>query len=292
MTILTLDGYKSAWRKQNPHDRVKPPKTIKPPYIKLAAIMVGVVAVNILSMAHTAPVIAQTIITPYEIIKWAVGLCGVIGVEFTMFVFMFISMDGADKIGRAIRWFVIGAAFAVAMIANISSTVAAMQVSNDVVELVAAVILGAFAPAANLSAGEVLRRVLEQVNLDKESAVKEHDKALIEEDKRLRNLYISYLKKYGIVDPTEIMRLSSGEEYQSGNDDTSSIRYPGNADSSSNPVVDQVPDRPEQPPLSGRALEIYNDIIFNSRQNWTQQALVQEYKTSPNTIARIRRLLK
>lgn len=284
MNVLTLEAFKAAWRKQNPHDRVNKPKEVGLPIVQLTAIMIGVIAVNILSMAHTAPVIAQTVRTSIEWLKGAIGLCGVLGVEFTMFVFMYISMADTDRAGKIIRWAVILSAFLVAMIANISSTVEAMATSGNVVELLAAIILGAFAPAANLSAGEVLRRVIDRVKLDREKAVKQYNDDLIAEDKRLRNLYISYLKKYGITDPTSIMQLSSGEHIFK--EETADDTRTHNVD-----PVDVVGAK-EEPELTGRALEIYNDIIANGRQGWTQQALVSEYRTSPNTIAKIRKYIK
>lgn len=276
--VMVFQEFIESWRRQNPHDRVSKPGAIGIPWRLIIPIIIGVVAVNILSMAHTAPMIARTVNTADPNIKAVIALVGVLGVEFTMFVFMYVPMDSKDRTGTALRWLVIGAAFLVAMIANVSSTMEALQAVGGA-EMIAAAIMGGFAPAANISAAEVLRKVLDRVTQARIEAEATYKEALIDEDKKLRNNYVAYLRRCGITDPTTVMRLMVGE-------------LP-TQDATVNPEAPPVPKSPvvSKDELTGRALEIYNDIVANSLQEASQRDLVERYRTSPNTIARIKKFM-
>lgn len=273
MNILTLDAYKQSWYKQNPHAKIEKPKAVRWPFEVLVPMGVGLIAVNILSAAHTAPVIASTVVAP-DVIRFILGIVGVLAVEFTMFTFMFISMEGTPRSARLLRGLVILLALVVAIIANVSSTVNAMTgQASAIEEIVAAGVLGAFAPLANLSAGEVLRHVLERVRKAQKDGQEQYKQALMDEDKRLRDLYLRYLKKYNIVDPTEVMRYSAGEPATPVDDP---VR-----------VIKEKEKEPEG--LTGKVKEIADRIVEADDLGLSYAELVRKYNTSPNTIQKIKK---
>ena len=206
--LMSLQQYKAAHLRQNPNDFVREPEAINFPYATVVPLIVGLIAVNILSASHTAPVIAQSVPTNIEAIKIIVAIAAFIGVEFLMVVANFIPPDK----GSWARPILILLGLAVAIVANVGSVVGTISVNGDVLSLIAGILIGIFAPVANYTTGELLRKTLDRTKEEQRIAKEAYREELKAYDERLKQLYISrYLKKYNITDATTIMRLSSGE---------------------------------------------------------------------------------
>lgn len=208
MNILTLQDFSKAYNAQNPHDKVDIPKAIRWPVESIMPLIIGLIAVNVLSASHTAPVISQSVPTPYFEIKVVVAIAGFLGVEFLMFSANFVARS---KISPWKRNLLVLLALAVAIVANVGSVVGTLSVQSDFVSLVSGGLIGVFAPIANFVTGEMLRDVLDQTKVERVEAQTTYKDALIQYDVKMRTRYVNYLKRVGITDPTEIMKLSAGE---------------------------------------------------------------------------------
>lgn len=215
--VMNLQQFTEAYKKQNPHDRVQPPETIKRNWATIIPLFVGLISANVLSAFHTGPLIAKayaTIIgTPENMLMF---IFGVLAVEFVVFVMMFARWDTATKVNKSIRLFVIILAVLVSIIANVNATMVNLGTS-DTASTLAAGLVGIFAPLANLSIAEVLRSVLDHTNTERKQALAEYNTALKAWDTQMRTRFGNYLKRYGITDATMIMQLSSGQDVDTSN---------------------------------------------------------------------------
>lgn len=280
--VMNLQQYSSAYRKQAPHDKVDEPSAIRWPIESILPLILGLIGVNILSVSHTAPVLANSVPTPYFWVKVLVGTAGFFGVEFLMFSANFVARS---KTGGWQRNLAIVLAMSVAIVANVGSVVGAISIQNDTVSLLSGVLIGVFAPVANFVTAEMLRKVIDATREDRIKAIAEYKQALIVYDAQMRQRFIGYLKKKGIVDQTEIMRLSNGESLNTQTEvlpQSIVERKPVIKDGSSVTNVAYPP----------RIIDLAAKIAENDDGALSYSALQAKYKVGPADISKVKRYMQ
>lgn len=283
MSVLTLREFAEAYRIQNPHDVVHEPAAIRRNWITIIPLFVGLIAANILSAFHTGPLIARSFRTvPYTAEYTLMFIVGVLAVEFTVFVTMFASWKKTNSRDKALRILVILLAVMVAIIANVDAAMENLNsTASDVASITAAGFVGVFAPLVNLSIAEVLRKLLDQSTDDQEQAVSMYHEALKDADTKMRTRYVNYLKRIGITDPTEIMRLSAGQTQV-----TETLPEP----SIDKPQVIELQLPKDKPPTKAEiladTLELRGDAELSFRE------IEQRYDTNPATVSAAKKILR
>jgi hypothetical protein len=273
--VMTLQQYSQAYKVQNPHDKVDAPSEIRWPVESILPLIIGLVAVNILSASHTAPVIAQSVPTTIEGIKIAVGIAGFFGVEFLMFSANFVARS---KTGGWQRNLLILLALSVAIVANVGSVVGAIAIKDDIVSLVSGGLIGIFAPIANFVTGEMLRKVLDQTKEERVKAKAEYKQALIDYDTKMRQRFVLYLKRQGITDATQILKLSSGEAVE-----VAEVAVPKPA------TIEPTTKDYSYPP---RITELVDKLRANGDTELGYKAIQEKYGVYPADISKAKQMLK
>lgn len=231
--VRDMQDHRAWFEQRNPQLLPKPIQPVKPKtpeshlYIQVLLIIL-VIAINLLSMAHTVPSVMQ--FYPKEVsslVRAFVGIAGTIAIEGTIVILM--SLERRGKPANA----AIGVAFFAALVMNLMSTyIAVNEVGNQVSEQfsgVLAILLGGLVglvpPVANLAIGETLHRYsiirkdeLESIERDFEEKTMERQQKYLEEvgafEEKLRKNYQNYLKKMlTFPDAPQIIELIMSGDY-------------------------------------------------------------------------------
>lgn len=282
MTAMTLQQFAKAYHMQNEHDVVPEPEAVRRNWAVIIPLMIGLIAANVLSAFHTGPLIAaafKTIVfTPEYDLMFIVG---VLAVEFTIFIIMFVSWDNTTARDKVLRIFVILLALSVAMIANVSGAINNLGTTGTA-DTLAGGLVGVFAPLANLAIAEVLRTILNRTKQERDLAMIDYRAELKKADLLMRNRYVNYLKKVGITDPTQVMKLSAGElpveEPKHAIDPvpTTEVRYLNLPQEKSKNKAEQLAD----------VLQERGDTALSFKQ------IEQRYSTNPATVNAAKKILR
>lgn len=287
MSVLTLQQFGEAYRKQNPHDRVEEPAAVRRNWAVIIPLFIGLIAANILSAFHTGPLIASAFKASVYTNEYnLMFFVGVLAVEFTVFVTMFVPWDTKDRRSTVLRVLVIIMAIAVSVIANVSATLTNLG-TTGIVEQIGAGLVGVFAPFANLAIAEVLRTILDQTKRETAEARAAYNLLLNQADQKMRTRYVKYLAKYGITDPTEIMKLSAGEVQVKSLPTEPEIEVDPREQINLN-----LP--PPEPPAKAitRAELLANDLVRNNHVAMSYKDIERQYGTNPATVSAAKKILK
>lgn len=297
---MIFRDFQRAWFESHPHERVIKVAVSRNNWGAILSIMAGLIAVNILSAAHTIPVIATTVSTDVIQVKIAVGVSAFFAVEFMMVIMMILN------ISHWLRYVVIGLALIVAIVANVVSTLQAVESGPYAAGgWVVGIVLGLFAPLANLAAGEMLRSIIKQAADRVTLANTNYEQAVKDLDTKIRGQYTTYLKRVGITDPTQIMELMGNENNRvSFNVEPTSSVVGNSSDSvelenrssgiSSNTLGNVYSNQPDNNSLgskSSAATELAERIRSDGAENLSYSDLQKKYGKSPNTIRKAKQLL-
>lgn len=280
---MTLQEYRIAYNRQNPNDRVDEPKTVKTQWGTLLPYFVGLIAANILSAAHTGPMLASTFGKQLDpTLGLFLGFTGVLAVEFTAFILMLIPFSD-NKRENVLRGIVILLALGVSLIANVDATVNSLQ-SSDPASQIAAGVVGVFAPLANIAMAEVLRLFRHRAKQEKELAEIDYKAELRMADAKMVSRYTRYLKTNGITDTTIVMKLSNGEDVPELTLPQSTTRQL------------EVHDRPEPtekktknyPP---RIITLANELVSNNDTGLSYKAMQEKYRIYPSDVSKVKQYL-
>lgn len=264
------------------------------------ALLVGLLAANVLSASHTIPTVRITI--PYELgdtVRTLIAFSAFFAIDFMLVTLMIIPAAGK------LRNTVLSLALTVAIVANVYSSMAAVGENNLFASFIG-LVLGLFAPLANLAIGELFR----SINLKREQAIAEVEAQYLTDqhtwDVKRREMYGRYLTKLGITDkaqPTLRALLMSGETVMDDLIDLTDLtEKPDTSDLSGATEVPAM-DTPEPPQKrtvtrvarktgNSKAEEIAKDLVSRRRIDWTYAQIQETYQTSPNTAAKVRKLLR
>lgn len=183
------------------------PKRVKSQGVSLwiiGMLIFGLLAVNILSGAHTISVIAKTVDIADTTVKNFVGISGFFAIEFIMFTFMLVPTNSW------LRYVVIILSLIAAIASNVYSTQLALATQETPPPQLIAVVLGVFAPLANVSAGEVFRHLFNENRRAVRAVEAQFQEQLEKWGQKKRGAYTVYLKSQGVKDSTVALLLSSG----------------------------------------------------------------------------------
>lgn len=278
--VMTLQEFTLAYKKQNPHDTVTAPKSVKTQWGTLIPFFIGLIAANLLSAAHTGPMLASTFGKLDATLGIPLGIIGVLATEFTAFILMLIPFSG-NRRENALRVTVIALAIGVSLIANVNATFNSLQAS-DTAGQIAAGLVGMFAPLANIAMAEVLRLFRERAKQERELAEVNYKAELVKWDVVVRTKYANYLKRYGITDATQIMTLSSGEQ----------IQHEVLPQSTTAPVMghnrSSSGEKQAYPP---RIIDLAAKIAENDDAGLSYKALQTKYNVGPSDVSKVKRYM-
>lgn len=306
--ILPYLHFSKLYDQQRPHDVPRREKGATTSWFKVVAMLIGLIAVNIVSGSHTIPTIARTIASDSTAIQTIVGVAGFLAIEFNMFVLMLLNMDGW------LKWAVIALSLLAAIASNLYSTMHAFSAAGgDEFTTIIGVVLGLFAPLANLAAGETFRKMFDEV-AEKNSANEDIYRGRLSDwDKIKRGQYTLYLKKHGITDPALIMQYAAGQIEASDSANSPALPAPDSErivvttpaipatieDSSADSRVaafssvavaaDSV--RTTDSSGDSKAAILARQLIANNDSGLSYNAIQQKYHVSPNTIRQAKALL-
>lgn len=275
--IMTLQEYTTAWKRANPHDNVQAPKAVKTQWGILIPYFIGLLAANLLSAAHTGPMLASTFGKLDPTLGIPLGIIGVLATEFTAFILMLIPFSD-NKRENILRVAVICLAIGVSLIANINATFNSLQAS-DTAGQIAAGLVGMFAPLANIAMAEVLRLFRERAKKEREGAEGDYKQKLIEWDVNNRKRYAAYLGRYGIKDATEIMKLSNGEQ----------VEHEVSPQSTTEPVMGQKTSKTVSVPP--RIVELATKLQQSGDIQLSYSAIQSKYGVGPSDVSKAKRYL-
>ncbi len=284
--ILNLAEYRHTWEQAHPHDVVvkRAPEGIN--WLAMVGVFISLLAVNFLSAAHTLPVVVQLVETDNQPIKIAVAFAAFLGLEFMMLVLVAFGKDGR------LRTALIILALIATTVSNLASTFAALATSEyGAGGVIVGIILGLFAPLANVGIGELYRQMTTKARNELTIVESEYQHALNVQDDKIRTQYNRYLTKIGITDPSEILAYMNGD-----NNVPTEVKI----------LVDSVPPKPEPKPTRVRAQTVGAGARNNSRSaEWLAEQLLADeatnltyaeiqarYGTSPSTISKAKKLLQ
>jgi hypothetical protein len=160
-----------------------------------------------------------------------------------------------------------------------STSVAGQSVStDDSVSLVSGGLIGIFAPIANFVTGEMLRKVLDQTKEERVKAKAEYKQALIDYDTKMRQRFVLYLKRQGITDATQILKLSSGEAVE-----VAEVAVPKPA------TIEPTTKDYSYPP---RITELVDKLRANGDTELGYKAIQEKYGVYPADISKAKQMLK
>jgi len=281
--VMSLQQFTQSYQNQNPHDRIEEPKAIRTQWGTLIPMFVGLIAANILSAFHTGPLVAKayaTITGTTENIFMA--FIGVLAVEFVVFMLMFISWENTTRKEKLLRVAVILIAIIVSAIANVNATIINLGTSDNA-SIIAGGLIGVFAPLANLALAEVLRLFRHQAKLERDKIEGDYKAEQKKWDVQMRTRYAGYLKKYGITDPTTMLRLSNGEELLETEEEIPL-----------QPIVrkERVKKQDLSPSYPPRIIELGEKLIQNGDTELGYKPLQQKYGVYPADISKVKRYLE
>lgn len=279
--IMTLQEFQSAYRLQNPHDYVEVPKATRTAWGTLIPFFIGLIAVNLLSAAHTGPMLASTFGRIDAFLGVPLGIIGVLGCEFTSFILMLIPFSDSRR-ENILRGAVIVLAIAVSLIANVNATMNSLQAGDGAGQL-AAGIVGVFAPLANIAMAEVLRLFRSRAKQEKELADINYRAALKLYDVQMRTRYANYLKRYGITDATAVMKLSSGEKYEHEVSPQSTTERN---------MGQERPPKRESASYPPRIIDLAAKLRENGDTNLSYKAIQTKYNVGPSDVSKVKKYLE
>lgn len=261
-----------------------------------AALLLGLVAANILSASHTIPTVSTTIPTELEQVKTFIAFSAFFAIDFMLVTLMVIPAAGK------LRNTVLGLALTVAIVANVYSSMKTVGATDPFASFIG-LVLGLFAPLANLAIGELFR----SINLKREAALQAVEEQYLADqntwDTKRREAYGRYLSKLGITDkkqPTLRALLMSGETVMDDLIDLSDIVEKDDLSGATEVPAMDTPEPPQKRTVTrvarktgnSKAEEIAKDLVSRRRIDWTYAQIQETYQTSPNTAAKVRKLLR
>lgn len=305
MNVLPYHQFSKAVDNQRPHDVPRRERGATTSWFKVLAMLIGLVAVNIVSGSHTIPTIAYTIASDSETIRTIVGVAGFLAIEFNMFVLMLLNLRSY------LKWIVIALSLTAAIASNLYSTMGAFSATGgDGFTTIIGIVLGLFAPLANLAAGETFRNMFDEVAQRNSEAEARYQEALSNWDKVKRGQYTNYLKKLGITDPTLVMQYVAGQI--AGQDSPALpapeqerivVTTPSIAATTHTTDMDSVAIESSSgtighssntiPAIQGdsKAAILARQLVVNNDSGLSYAAIQEKYRVSPNTIRQARALL-
>lgn len=272
--ILSLQEYVVAWKASHPHDVVKKGKAEGVSLWQRIAVLFALTAVNILSSSHTIPVFLDTVHVDDPTVRFIIAVAAFIAIEFTMILFMVFGKAGW------LRTLVIGGALIVAIVANLTNTIDNLSKTIGPGGVFVGVVLGLFAPLANLGIGEVYREMTDRAKEASITVEKEYQDAWKMWDAKVRREYKAYLVKQGVKDETAQLAYMSGQIVE----DTPE------------PKPENVPPRVNKPQQDtyrnkDRVLELVDAMRRDGTENATYNDLQSRYKASASTVRDAKRML-
>lgn len=300
MQILSYNEFRRGWVAQRPNAVPKKDQNATVSWLKIVSMSVALIAINIVSGSHTIPTVAATIKSDSAIIRSIVGVSGFLSIEFTLFLMMLI------PVSSNVRRLVIFLALSAAIVANLYSTTQAIGV--DGWTLVVGIVIGLFGPLANVAFGEVFRHEFDRT-AEQNSAIEAHYKEeLVKLDSTIRSQYTTYLKKYGITDPTIVMQMLSDSTNTTEVALTSnatialpSSTTPTTTEDSVTTVADSTPIVVKDSAATGdsvvssggskKAVALAEALLRDSATTLSYSAIQKRYQVSPNTIKEAKKIL-
>jgi hypothetical protein len=292
--IMSLAEFAKVWQQSHPSDVVTKEEVKGISWWSLAGVLVSLIAANILSAAHTIPVIVETVKTDSAVLKVIVAIAGFLAVEFVILMFMIFGKSGWIRAG------IISLALTVAIVANVVSTV--LYVTAGGVYggggVFVGIVLGLFAPLANVGIGEVFRGMLDKANGEVKRVADQYEDELKKHDAKILGQYNVYLKKMGVTDATEALTyIREGKS----NDVPVETKYEPVTVTGGAPITYDTPRIPKRASKmvkksskttsSKRGAELARLMQRDGTQDLNYKELREKYGASPNTISEAKKLL-
>lgn len=239
------------------------------PVTSLIIITLILLAVNMLSGAHTIPIIQQFYTFENPQLLKLVGYMGFVGIEGTIVFFMSRHTRGVWE------WVAIMLALITALASNLYST--SIAVDQKALSALIGYVMGVFAPMANLAIGEVYHKLSIERARDLATKEKTYREALENYYRRRNQAYRQHLSRVGIKAEADKMALLSGIDVEVAN----SLVLP-------EPEIKVAPDN-KTPKIN--AQELAERMKVDDTQNKTYKELRELYGVSPNTIAKAKKLI-
>lgn len=203
-SVLSYEAMLNRYAQLNP-DKAPPDRPEKPSVsmINLLALTIVVIAVNILSGAHTIPMIQNFYELP-TILSYAIGFSGFIAIEGAMVLLM------AQPQRSKLAYVVVFLAFSAALAANMYKTFEIFDANGDIFAIMIAFLFGLFAPATNLVAGEVLHAMQTEYRESKNKNIAEYENLVSQFNSQVQSNYRKYLNRIGIKSPEEQEMIIAG----------------------------------------------------------------------------------
>lgn len=261
--ILSVKEFSEIYARRHPEQIPSRSKGSERNWFLLAVLFIALLAVNILSGAHTIPVIQSFYPDSVGNTLTLIGVSGFIGIEGFMFLMM------AREKRTIWAWLVIVFSFAAALAANLSKTLA---VASDPL---IGFLLGAFAPLSNLSGGEVFREERLRVKRENGENEREYQEKLGEYQRNMERAYRAYLTRVGVAGEEEKALFLSGRE--------------GEIEEREREVSPEIK---KSLPLSKSGRELAERMRRDGTENESYSQLNTRYGASNNTISAARKILK
>lgn len=276
--VMTLKAMRHRFNNAYP-DKLPPQKPDAPQVslLNLVALAVIVVAVNVLSGAHTIPMI-QEFYDLDPVVLTVIGFSGFLAIEGAMVLLM------AQEQRSKLAWTVIVLAFLAALGSNTYKTFEVFNVSDGDVFLIAiATLFGLFAPSANLVAGEVLHNMQLTYKKTKREAQDRYNATVSRYHNEVQTYYRKYLTRIGIKEVEDQELILAGYVEQLTQDAKEEKQIEKKKE-----IQKQVKEKSENSTTIKKLLQKWSDESIDPN-SYTLKELAQKYNVSIPTASKARK---
>lgn len=265
--VRSYDEYKAHYDKT--HTSEKPKRGVAEGfnYWLLAAVFIMLVAVNIVSGAHTVPTLYKNleVLIPADM-RVGIAVAGFFAIEFPMLIFSFMEFQSG------LRKWIVGLALIAAIGANVYSSLSATNTDGATPFTHAiSILIGVIVPLVNVATGELLRHMMQDKKKREDNRDEVYNTKDREYEKKVRTDYNSYLSRMGIKDADQ--RLQAATEGNASN--------PTRVETTEHPVIR----------TSWTAETLAAQMTKDKTENMTSRDLQKRYSTGPGTIQKAKALL-